>query len=183
MAWFIRNYKLKLCVVSSLGLCHVVLPDMSYFRIIFIIFMVAVFTYVYYTLQPKDLHPQRVMKIDLITSLITWRKKLNNKKKSCNLRKLAPVDLNVSILYWSSGQERDSTSARVLRTQPAGLPISSGNGDGWNRKWYKMYTRYKEDCLVIHPRFRRGVRAPSHSKTYLDAPLGKIILQKTSHPG
>lgn len=154
--------------------------------------MVAVFTYVYYTHQPKDLHPQRIMKIDLHSFFIRInqrnyitnnleKKKLT--KESCNPRKLALVDLNVSIVYWSSGQERDSTSARVLRTQPAGLPISSGNGDGWNRKWYKMYTRYQKDCLVIHPRFRRGVRAPSHSKTYLDAPLGKIILQKTSHPG
>lgn len=101
--------------------------------------MVAVFTYVYYTYQPKDLHPQRIMKIDLHSFFIrinqrnyitnNLEKKVNN-KKSRNPRKLAVVDLNGSIVHWSSGQERDSTIARVLRTQPAGLPISSGNGDG-----------------------------------------------------
>lgn len=154
--------------------------------------MVAVFTYVYYTYQPKDLHPRRIMKIDLHSFFIrinqrnyitnNLEKKSKQQKKSRNPRKLAVVDLNGSIVHWSRGQERDSTSARVLRTQPAGLPISSGNGDGWNWKWYRLY-RHQEDCSVIRSRFYRGVGASFHSQSYLDAPLGKIILQKTPQPG
>lgn len=55
-------------------------------------------------------------------------------KKVDNTKKLSITNLSDSIVHWSSSHESDSTSSSVLRTQPAGLPISSGNGDGWNRK-------------------------------------------------
>lgn len=55
--------------------------------------MVAVFTYVYYTYQPKDLHPRRIMKIDLHSFFIRINQRnyiTNNlEKKSKQKKKVA----------------------------------------------------------------------------------------------
>lgn len=76
------------------------------------------------------------MKIDLHSLFITNTQRnyiARNgifKKKVDNTKKLSITNLSDSIVHWSSSHESDSTSSSVLRTQPAGLPISSGNGDG-----------------------------------------------------
>lgn len=55
--------------------------------------MVAVFTYVYYTHQPTDLHPRRIMKIDLHSFFIRINQRnyiTNNlEKKSKQQKKVA----------------------------------------------------------------------------------------------
>lgn len=75
------------------------------------------------------------MKIDLHSLFITntqrnYIARNGILKKVGNTQKLSITNLSDSIVHWSSSHDSDSTSSRVLRTQPAGLPISSGNGDG-----------------------------------------------------
>lgn len=80
--------------------------------------MVAVFTYVYYTHQPKDLHPQRIMKIDLHSFFmrINQRNYITNnlEKKNNNQRKLQSTKVGPSgfkcfhsILVQWSGERLD----------------------------------------------------------------------------